>query len=94
MKLPRSVLVPVNKTVVEHICVIIFQLTKHVFAFKDSYSFALFFLVSTNNTDLLIGKESTVKPLNKGHFGTAAFVLSLEVVLFLEVVDFLLFKSR
>ena len=27
----------------------------------------------------------TVKPLERGHFGTVAFVLSLEVVLFLEV---------
>ena len=28
----------------------------------------------------------TVEPLNRGHFGTAAFVLSSEVVLFSEVV--------
>ena len=29
---------------------------------------------------------STVEPPNRGHFGTAAFVLSSEVVLFSEVV--------
>ena len=32
----------------------------------------------------------TVKPLKRGHFGTMAFVLSSEVVLFLEVALFLL----
>ena len=29
---------------------------------------------------------NTVEPPNRGHFGTAAFVLSSEVVLFSEVV--------
>ena len=32
----------------------------------------------------------TVEPPNRGHFGTAAFVLSSEVVLFSEVVLYLL----
>jgi len=31
----------------------------------------------------------TVEPPNRGHFGTAAFVLSSEVVLFSEVVYYL-----
>jgi len=31
-------------------------------------------------------KLTTVEPPNRGHFGTAAFVLSSEVVLFSEVV--------
>jgi len=30
--------------------------------------------------------RNTVEPPNRGHFGTAAFVLSSEVVLFSEVV--------
>ena len=41
-------------------------------------------------TSLLCGKHVkliyTVEPPKRGHFGTAAFVLSLEVVLFSEVV--------
>ena len=32
------------------------------------------------------GVSDTVEPPNRGHFGTAAFVLSSEVVLFSEVV--------
>ena len=32
------------------------------------------------------GENTTVEPPNRGRFGTAVFVLSLEVVLFLKVV--------
>jgi len=31
-------------------------------------------------------KAGTIEPQNRGHFGTAAFVLSSELVLFSEVV--------
>ena len=33
--------------------------------------------------------QTTVEPPNRGHFGTVAFVLSSEVVLFSEVVYYL-----
>jgi len=36
--------------------------------------------------ELLLKNVNTVEPPNRGHFGTAAFVLSSEVVLFSEVV--------
>jgi len=39
--------------------------------------------ISGGNSDF---PSSTVEPPNRGHFGTAAFVLSSEVVLFSEVV--------
>ena len=34
----------------------------------------------------MLAEGTTVEPPNRGHFGTAAFVLSSEVVLFSEVV--------
>ena len=36
-----------------------------------------------------VSKRTTVEPPNRGHFGTAIFVLSSEVVLFSEVVLYL-----
>ena len=39
----------------------------------------------TDDTSI-VGLHYTVEPPNRGHFGTAAFVLSSEVVLFSEVV--------
>ena len=44
-----------------------------------------------NNT--AINCEFTVGPLKRGHFGTAVIALSLEVVLFLEVVKLEPFKA-
>ena len=38
------------------------------------------------NTIKLAHSQNTVEPPNRGHFGTAAFVLSSEVVFFSEVV--------
>ena len=45
-------------------------------------------LASTVGTEMYarLNLCNTVEPPNRGHFGTAAFVLSSEVVLFSEVV--------
>ena len=57
----------------------------HLFYFHFCYPHKT---VSSNLTESL-DIHSTVEPLNRGHFGTTAFVLSFEVVLFSEVVYYL-----
>ena len=54
----------------------------------------LVFLCSEYNYSHCVHLKSTptVEPPNKGHFGNGSFVLSSEVVLFSEIVDFLLSK--